>query len=242
MSKTTCEEWADRIVDYVDGELPPDQAQAVAAHLSQCDRCRQTAAALQRSLGLVRLLWQENLAEVTTVRGDAGDSRSMGVPPMSSTAVPAVNPADIPSASLGTGLTVAAPEIHGRDAHGTHGQDAHATVCPDGHTTNLARRRSTYALAVAASILLVAGGSFLWVFHQTPPRTPVALEEVQHQVARAGVAAELLAATRLVAQCEGTESIVQRQYRYILSEYAGTPAAESIKASHNLNLGGTQHE
>jgi hypothetical protein len=55
-----------------------------------------------------------------------------------------------------------------------------------------------------------------------------------------GRAAELLAATRLVAQCEGTESIVERQYRYILREYADTPAAKSIEANRDPKLGGMQ--
>ncbi|MBM4024398.1 MAG: hypothetical protein FJ280_03195 [Planctomycetes bacterium] len=264
MSETSCDQWADRIVDYVDGELPQEQAQAVARHLAECDRCRQTAEALRRSLGLARALWQDNLAEATAVRSDAvRRSRSMGVPPMSetpnaihrvgessTTAVPAVCPTGI--------LPVEAPESHGQDAHATHGQDAHATggrdardihgrdahatVCPYGHTTNVRGRRARYALAVAASLLLVVGGSFLWVVGRTPQRSTISFEEVQRQIARAGTAAQLLAATRLVAQCEGTESIVERQYRYILREYADTPAAESIQASYNLKLGGANHE
>jgi hypothetical protein len=75
-------------------------------------------------------------------------------------------------------------------------------------------------------------------FHRAPQPPALTFEEVQRQVARAGTAAQLLAATRIVARCEGTESIVEQQYRYILREYADTPAAESIKAGHNLKLGG----
>jgi anti-sigma factor RsiW len=194
MTKTPCEGFADRIVDYVDGELSQAEAQAIAGHLGECESCRQMAKALQRSLGLARVIWQDNLA----IRSDAA-RRSLS-------------------------------------SH-THGTDPGR--CPRGHTTNAPRRRSFYVLAAAAVILLAAGSSFLVFFHRTPPQPqPITLEEVQRQVARVGRAAELLAATRLVAQCEGMESIVQQQYRYILREYADTPAAESIKASHDLKLGG----
>jgi anti-sigma factor RsiW len=239
MTKTPCKEFADRIVDYVDGELAQDEVQAVARHLAQCESCRRTAAALRRSLGLACVLWEDNLA----VRSDAvRRSRSMGVPPMSSTAVPAVSPAGI--------LPVATPDPHGRDAHvghgqdahATHGQDARATTCRREHATEPPRRRTLYALAVAASVLFAVALLVRPVLRQSPRNQVVAAEQIEREVARAGTAAELLAATRLVAQCEGTESIVQQQYRYILREYADTPAAASIKANPNLKLGGTHHD
>jgi hypothetical protein len=63
---------------------------------------------------------------------------------------------------------------------------------------------------------------------------------MEQQVVRAGIAAELLAATRIVAQCEGTESIVEQQYRYILREYAETPAAESVRSQYGSLPGGIQ--
>ncbi len=233
MTKTPCEELKDKIVDYVDGELPQNEAEVVARHLGECPHCRQTAHDLKRSLGLARLLWQDNLAETGAIRSDAGRGlRSMGVPPMNSTVVPAVSPTGI--------LPVVAPDPHGRDAHATHGQDARATICPHGHTTNLARRRSLYAVAVAACILLATGILMMPVFHPSPGNQALTAEQIERQVARAGIAAQLLAATQIVARCEGTESIVEQQYRYILREYADTPAAESVKISHDLKLGGTQ--
>jgi len=206
MTRTSCEELSDKIVDYVDGELPAEEAQIVARHLSECPRCRQTANDLERSLRLVRVIWQDNLADATAVRSD----------------VVGAGPRACPS------------------SEGNHGglplQDLRV------HTTNLARRRSLYALAVAASILLVVGVLVRPILRQSPREQPLTAEQIEGQVARAGTAAELLAATRLVAQCEGTESIVQRQYRYILREYADTSAAASIRANHDLKLGGTQND
>ncbi len=186
MTKTPCEELSDKIVDYVDGELPQEEAQLVVRHLAECDRCRQTAETLRRSLGLAQVLWRDNLAEPAARRV------------------------------------------------------CHAHRSPE--RARLWCARHTLHFAAAAGILLATTSSFL-VFFQRPPRPPpVAFEEVQRQIARAGMAAQLLAATRIVAQCEGTESLVEQQYRYILREYADTPAAESIKASYSLKLGGIQHD
>ncbi len=172
MTRTTCEELADRIVDYVDGELPAEEAQIVARHLSECPRCWQTASDLQRSLGLAKAIWEDNL-----------------VPP--------------------------------------------AAAAPGPQVQKL-RRSSYYVVAVAATVLLATGSSLLMFFPRAPQSPALTVEEVQRQVTRAGTAAELLAATRILAQCEGTGSIVKQQYRYILREYADTPAAASIQANEDL--------
>jgi anti-sigma factor RsiW len=74
MTRTTCEELADRIVDYVDGELSAQDARIVARHLSECPRCQQTASDLQRSLGLARIIWQDNLDRCCA---QAGSQRSV---------------------------------------------------------------------------------------------------------------------------------------------------------------------
>jgi anti-sigma factor RsiW len=202
MTKTPCQEFADRIVDYVDGELPQDQAQAMAQHLAECERCRQTADALRRSLGLARVLWEDNLGDMTAVRSDAVGATPRGCPPRT----------------------------------GRHGS------LPLQRTAGLPRQKSFYVLAAAAGILLATGSSLLVFFHHAPRQSALTLEEVQARVDRAGTAAELLAATRIVAQCEGMESIVEQQYHYILREYADTPAAASIKADQNPKLGGMKND
>ena len=164
-----CEEFADKILDYVDGELPEDEAQAVAGHLAECDRCRRTAEAMERSLGLAKVLWSANLDESESTTG--------------------------PMIWLGS--------------------------------------RRTWFYAIAASVLVTASTLLFTVSDRHPQATPIRFEDVERQVADAGAAAQLLAATQILAQCEGTESIVEEQYQYILNNYAGTHAAAML-ANGNL--------
>jgi len=171
-----CGEFANRIVDYADGELPEDEARAVARHLAECERCCRTAEALGRSLGLAKALWSDNLDEFKSA-------------------------------------TSAAP------------------------VRNLRIRRFS---AVAASMLVAASLLVLMIAERNRWKPAAAFEDVQRQIVRAGAAAELLAATQIIARCEGTETIVERQYQFILKEYAGTPAAESIRAQYGSRLGDIQ--
>ncbi len=139
----------------------------MAQHLATCEPCRRTAETLDRSLGLARVLWSDNL-----------DGARQSVP--------------------------------------------------------VVRSRRIRVYAAAASILIAASVVLFAVANRRPRPSPIRIEDVERQVAKAGAAAKLLAATQILAQCEGTESIVQEQYRYIVAEYAGTPAAESIRAKYNL--------
>ena len=67
-------------------------------------------------------------------------------------------------------------------------------------------------------------------------------EQIQEQIERTATAAQLLAATNLIAQCEGAESIVAKQYRYILDRYGDTPAAATLKANEPIMLKGIQND
>jgi anti-sigma factor RsiW len=175
MMKTSCEEFAKQLVDYVDSELPEGDAQRVARHLDACESCRRMAQALQRSLGLAEVIWSENL-------GDRQPAR----------------------------------------------------------TTSLRKLRRVGSYAVAASILIVVSILMLSISDRHPQQRSIPFEEVERQIDRAGIASQLLAATRIVAQVEGMESVVESQYKYILQEYAGTPAAESVRAVLGSSLGGIQ--
>jgi anti-sigma factor RsiW len=60
----SCEQIEKLLVDYADGELSPSESSQIAEHLSKCDRCRTTSAALQRSLELAGMVWADGLEEI----------------------------------------------------------------------------------------------------------------------------------------------------------------------------------
>jgi Putative zinc-finger len=49
-----CPEFADRLVDLSDGELPADEQVAIAAHVADCDGCREELRRLNSSLTALR--------------------------------------------------------------------------------------------------------------------------------------------------------------------------------------------
>lgn len=69
MSEKQCNEIEVLLVDYVDGELGPDDRAKVEAHVDLCNRCREMITDLERSLDRVRGVWQENLAGVDGAGG-----------------------------------------------------------------------------------------------------------------------------------------------------------------------------
>jgi ferric-dicitrate binding protein FerR (iron transport regulator) len=85
--------------------------------------------------------------------------------------------------------------------------------------------------AVAAAILIVAG-TFLLNSVRRPAEPEYA--RIERQVASVATAARLLAATQILATCEGTESIVKEQYHYILNNYADTPAAATLRNGNHF--------
>jgi predicted anti-sigma-YlaC factor YlaD len=165
VTKKSCEDFKDMLVDYADGELSECDSQAVAEHLAECPACRNVARALERSLRLAKAIWLDNLETAKT-----------------------------------------------------------ASV----------RRRVVRLLpwaAIAAAILIAAGTLILNSLHR-----PADIEygRIERQVTSVATAARLLAATQILAPCEGTESIVEEQYRYILDNYADTPAAAMLRNSNHF--------
>jgi anti-sigma factor RsiW len=55
------------LVDYADGQLSPGESSEVAEHLAKCECCRSILEALQRSLELTGVIWEDGLAETKDV-------------------------------------------------------------------------------------------------------------------------------------------------------------------------------
>jgi len=77
MNENACQQIQAKLVDYADGELPAEESARVTEHIVGCDRCRETWDALQRSLDLVGLIWQEGASNLTDVPMPVQPSRAV---------------------------------------------------------------------------------------------------------------------------------------------------------------------
>ncbi|MGB2806800.1 MAG: zf-HC2 domain-containing protein [Sedimentisphaerales bacterium] len=64
----SCKEIEQILVDYADGQLSSGESSEVAEHVAKCERCRQMLRALQRSLELAGVIWEDGLAETEAIR------------------------------------------------------------------------------------------------------------------------------------------------------------------------------
>ena len=64
----SCEDIREMLVDYADGQLSPVESNKVAEHLRRCEHCREMLGALQRSLELAQVVWEDGLAEAKEIR------------------------------------------------------------------------------------------------------------------------------------------------------------------------------
>jgi len=84
--------------------------------------------------------------------------------------------------------------------------------------------------AIAASILLVVMTSLVWRALVKPESTEITFAEIERRITESATAARLLAATELLAEVPGAQSIVDKQYRYIIETYPETTAATKVKS------------
>ncbi|MBL7153957.1 MAG: zf-HC2 domain-containing protein [Phycisphaerae bacterium] len=160
--KDPCDNFAELLVDYADGQLSAEQSTKVADHLAECSDCRVTLDGLHRSLEIAQVIWQDNLSQTETIR------------------------------------IAASPRP---------------------------RRRSWPRYAAAAVILIVSAVSITSRLMNNPPKSEATFAEIEQKITEAGAAARLLAATDLLAEQADAESIVKRQYRYVVQTYPETLAA-----------------
>ena len=64
----SCEEIAGMLVDYADEQLSAADSNEVVDHLAGCADCRRKLDALQRSLELAGVIWEDGLAETEAIR------------------------------------------------------------------------------------------------------------------------------------------------------------------------------
>ncbi len=64
----SCEDIRDMLVDYADGQLLPSEANRVAEHLAKCEHCQRILEALQSSLELAEVIWEDGLGDAKEIR------------------------------------------------------------------------------------------------------------------------------------------------------------------------------
>ncbi len=67
MRQIECEEIAELLVDYSDGQLAEEKSLIVERHLEKCHDCRKHLTDLQQSLDVVQGIWQESFAKIESV-------------------------------------------------------------------------------------------------------------------------------------------------------------------------------
>ena len=67
MIEKSCEDIQTILVDYADGQLCPEEITIVSQHLDKCENCRKMFGALNKSLELSTVIWEDNLAEIDSV-------------------------------------------------------------------------------------------------------------------------------------------------------------------------------
>ena len=84
--------------------------------------------------------------------------------------------------------------------------------------------------ALAASILVAATVSVVWLASTRPREAEPTVAEIEREIIESGSAARLLAATELLSKYAEAEAIVKQQYRSIVETYPGTAAAAKAKS------------
>ena len=64
----SCEKIEEMLVDYSDGQLSPSDSNDVAEHLKKCEHCRKILEALDKSIELAGIIWEDGLSKTKEIR------------------------------------------------------------------------------------------------------------------------------------------------------------------------------
>ena len=67
MIEKNCEDIQKNLVDYIDGQLAHEEKTIVSQHLDKCESCRKLLKALNKSLEVSTIIWENNLIEIGNV-------------------------------------------------------------------------------------------------------------------------------------------------------------------------------
>lgn len=65
--KKSCKDIERMLVDYADNQLSQIDANKVAEHLAECEKCRRLLNALQKSLDIAGIIWADSVAETENI-------------------------------------------------------------------------------------------------------------------------------------------------------------------------------
>ncbi|RKY07123.1 MAG: hypothetical protein DRP56_06290 [Planctomycetota bacterium] len=174
MTRKTCNEITELLVDYADEELSSVEANIVQEHVSECKQCRNTLDALRRSIGIANVIWEDGLSEISSF--------------------------EIP-------------------------------------VDRKVKKNSwiKYA-AIAASVLIAISSLMMWIPNTQPQakEAAVAMSEIEQRITDAGNAAQLFASAELLTEYSRCQSIVRKQYNYIIERYPETMSAGYAKLKINI--------
>ncbi len=68
MNPEPCREMEERLIDYADGTLLPEESRRVAQHIAQCEGCRRAVEALRESIQIADAVWQDTLHNAEATR------------------------------------------------------------------------------------------------------------------------------------------------------------------------------
>jgi len=221
MTSRPCDDWAERLVDYADGELPPDESAMVSEHVASCAGCHETLVALRQSLRLAEIVWQDAEAELADV--EAVWHRRVNSKETSGGLDPAM-----PARQQRTGVRrflIARPVLAAASIL--------LVVLAGSAVWHFVLRAGRRAAPDETTPIIVRSEDQEQRHGATRPATDghaPTTTELEAAITRVGAAAELLAAADFLAEYPEGRDIAKERYRYIAATYPETDAAVEARS------------